>query len=563
MKELIYKYTLQNAVKYNGKANAGAVIGKILAEKPELKVNIKMVGKEVSEVVKKINAMKLDKQIEELKNIAPELLEEKRISQERKLPDLENVKGNVVLRIAPYPSGPLHLGNAKQMIINDEYTKLYKGKLLLVLDDTIGSEEKSIEPEAYDLIVEGLKWLNVNFVKNILYKTDRMEIYYKYAEELIKKEYAYTCSCSHEILRKNREKGVECKCRNKSVSTVLDEWKEMLKGKYKEGQITLRLKTSMNHPNPAFRDRVLFRISSREHPKVKDRYKVWPLLEFSWAVDDYLLKITHVIRGKELMIESDMERFIWNIFNWEGPELIHTGLLTIEGVKLSKSKSRKEVKSGKYAGWDDPRTWSLQSLKRRGFKPEAIREFCLSFGVHENEAVVSVDKFYSENRKLIESEANRYFLVEDPVEIKIENAPKKEVHLKLHPDFPDKGQRKYNVHDKFYITNKDYEKLKNGQINRLMDCFNFIKKGGKFLFHSLEYENFKDAKNKGNIMHYIPKNNAVKFEVLMDDGSLVNGLAEDGIKKLKVDNVIQAERRFFCRYDGLNKEVYKFWFTHK
>ena len=268
----------------------------------------------------------------------------------------------------------------------------------------------------------------------------------------------------------------------------------MLSGKYGMGEVVLRLKTNMQHPNPAFRDRVLFRISDRKHPKVGTKYLVWPLLEFSWAIDDYLLKITHVIRGKELMIESDMERFMWGIFGWKGPELIHTGLLTIEGVKLSKSKSKKEVKEGKYFGWDDPRTWSLQSLKRRGFKPEAIRNFCLSFGVNENEASVSVDKFYSENRKLIEAEANRYSLVEDPVEITVEGAPNREVELKLHPDFPERGFRKYITNGKFYVSRKDYDNFNDGKLNRLMDCCNFVKKGKTFSFHSLEYEKFRDSK---------------------------------------------------------------------
>src|SRR3989338_1874081 len=114
MNELVYKYDLQNAIKYEVKANSGAIIGKVLSEKPELKENIKTLGKEVAEIVKKVNSMKLEKQIEELQNIAPELLEEKKTVEERILPKLPNVSKRVVLRIAPYPSGPLHIGNAKQ-----------------------------------------------------------------------------------------------------------------------------------------------------------------------------------------------------------------------------------------------------------------------------------------------------------------------------------------------------------------------------------------------------------------------------------------------------------------
>ncbi len=562
MEDLIYKYALQNAAKYGGKANPGAVIGKVLADNPDLKSDLKSLGKSVSNIIKKVNAMKLEKQIDELKKIAPDLLEEKKMPEERKLPPLPNAKDKVVLRVAPYPSGPLHIGNAKQVILNDEYAKIYNGKLILVMDDTIGSEEKAIEPAAYVLIAEGLKWLGVNFDKNIVYKSDRLEIYYKHAEEIIKLGAAYVCNCSAEILRENRKNAVECACRNKNLSENLDEWKDMLKGKYSEGRAVLRIKTGMNHPNPAFRDRILFRISEREHPRIKKKYSVWPMLEFSWAVDDVLLGITHVIRGKELMIESDMERFIWNILGWKGPELLHSGLLTIEGVKLSKSKSSDEVKKKIYFGWDDPRTWSLQSLKRRGFRPEAIRNFCLSFGFHEKESCVSVDKFYAENRKLIEPEANRYFFVEDPAEITIQGAPEKEVSLRLHPDFPERGNRKFLTSNKFFVSKKDFDKLTNEKVNRLMDCLNFVKKGKDFIFHSENYEEYKNAKKRGSIMHYVPAENFVDAKITMEDGKTIACIAEPSIVNLRPSNIIQAERMFYCILDSADENIYRFWFSH-
>ncbi len=460
LKNPILKYALQNAVRYEGRANPGAIIGKIIAEKPDLKNKIGEIKKEIIDTVNHVNSLSIDEQKKLLTDLAPELLEEKK-HEERHLPELPNAeKGKVVMRIAPYPSGPLHIGNARTAVLNDEYVKLYDGKLLFVMDDTIGSEEKTIAKEAYKLIPEGLKWIKCDFKTPIIYKSKRLKIYYKYAIDIIKKDKAYVCFCNSEELRKNRAKGTECGCRNRTIKENLKEWKNLLKGKYKEGEATLRIKTSMQHENPAFRDRVIFRISEREHPKTKNKFKVWPLLDFSWAIDDYLLGMTHIIRGKELMMESEMEKYIWDIFGWKHCELLHNGLFQLEGVKISKSKSKKEVESGVYTGWDDPRTWSLQALKRRGFNPDAIRIFLISFGMNQTEIIVPLSALYSENRKFIEKDANRYFFIGEPVEIKIENAPKVESKLKLHPDFKERGFRALKSKGIFYVAKKDFTALR-------------------------------------------------------------------------------------------------------
>ncbi|MBI2129208.1 glutamate--tRNA ligase [Candidatus Woesearchaeota archaeon] len=561
IKQSVYKYALQNALKFEGKASQGAVIGKVLAEHPAFKPKIKEIAKETSEVIKKISKMGLDKIREELEVLAPELLEKKE-NVKKGLHDLEKAEmGKVVMRLAPYPSGPLHIGNARPAILNDEYVKKYEGKLLMIIDDTIGSEEKQLIKEAFDLIPEGLRWLGIDFEPSIIYKSDRLSIYYKYAEELIKKDKAYVCLCPAEELRKNRENSNECAHRKASAQENLKEWKNML-AKYKEGEAVLRLKTSMQHPNPAFRDRVLFRISEREHPKVGKKYKVWPMLELSWGIDDHLLGVTHVIRGKELMIESEMEKFIWDIFGWQHPVLIHTGLLKLEGVKISKSKSSKEVLSGEYRGWDDPRTWSLQSLKRRGIKPEAIRNFILSFGMTQSEITVPVDILYSENRKLIEKEANRYFFVEDPKKIKIEKAPIQVCELDLHPDFKERGAREFNTYTEFYIANDDFRQLKENKLYRLMDCLNFKKVKDRFVFESLEYEKYKDRGER--IMHWLAAGkDLVNAEILMDDGSIKKGLAEKSVNDLGEGTIVQFERFAFCRLDKKEKDKFVFWFAHK
>ena len=551
LKENIRKYALENAVRHNGKAVLGSIIGKLINEDPNIKNKLKEISKEIQSIINEVNKLSLEKQTDELKNIAPELLE-KREKQEVKLKELPNVSGKVVMRIAPFPSGPLHIGNARTIILNDEYCKKYKGKLLLIMDDTIGSEEKPIVKEAYKLIPEGLDFLEVKYDKNIIYKSDRLEIYYKYAEELINKNKAYVCSCSSEELRENRKNEKDCKCRSQSVTENLKKWKLMFDKKTKEGSFTLRIKTSMQDKNPAFRDRVIARISEREHPRVGKKYRVWPLLDFSWAIDDHLLNVTHVIRGKDLMIESDMEKYIWDIFKWKHAELIHNGLLQLEGVKISKSKAQKEVKSGEYFGWDDPRTWSLQSLKRRGIKAEAIRTFLLQFGLNQNEVTAPIDGLYSENRKLIEKEADRYFFIENPKKIKIKNILKtiKEAKAPLHPDLK-KGFRILKINDEFYVS----DLIEKNKTYRFMHLFNF--KNNEFV--SEEYEQGLNAK----MIHWLPvSKDLVNIEVLMPDGSVKKGLGEVDIKNVKENSVIQLERFAFCKLDKKEKNKLVFWYTH-
>ena len=546
LKKKILFLTLENAVKYDGKASFGAVVGHLLAEDSGLKRKMKELSKVIQSTTLEVNDLTLDEQKAKLKEFG---YKEKKKEERVGLKNLPNVTGKVVMRMAPYPSGPLHIGNARTAILNDEYVRKYGGKLILFIDDTIGSKEKEIVKDAYKLIPEGLKWAGLKFDKKVYYKSDRLEIYYKYAKEIIKKGKAYVCSCNQEKLRENRKKGISCDCRSASVEETLKLWEKMFS--MKEGKAALRIKTDMKHPNPAFRDRVLFRISERKHPKVGKKYKVWPLLDFSWAVDDHLLKMTHIIRGKELMIESDMERYIWKIFGWKPAQIIHNGLFQIEGVKISKSKSSKEVKSGLFKGWADPRTWSLQSLEKRGILPEAIRNFVISMGLNQTEIVVPIDSLYSENKKLIDKKANRYFFIEDGKKIKIKDAPKIISKAPLHPDFPRRGSRKIKTNGEFYVQDK-FEK---GKMYRFMHLFNF--KDGKFVSEKM------DRSLNAKLVHWLPvSKDLVKVEIIMDDGKIKKGLAESNIKKLKVGEIIQFERFGFCRLDKKGK-VYVFYFAHK
>ncbi len=543
----IKAYALKNALEF-GKADAGRILPKLFQHGLDKK-DIRIIMPDVTKIVEEVNSLEDNKRLEELEELKGLIKEH--VEGERVLPEIANAGKGMVFRLAPFPSGALHLGNAKTYLLNALYAEKYDAKTILFFDDTIGSEEKQIVPEAYDMIRDAFDWLEVKYAEPAYYKSDRLEIYYDFAEKLIDKDKAYVCSCPIETLRKNRERGKDCHCRSLSIDENKKLWKKMFDAK--EGTFALRLKTSMQHPNPAFRDRVLFRISERNHPRVGNKYRVWPTLEMTWAIDDHLLGITHIIRGNELMIESEMEKYIWDIFGWKHPELIHVGLIKIEGMgaKISKSKAQKEVKSGKFSGWDDPRTWSIQSLKRRGIQKDAIRKFVEEIGLNKQDIVVPIDALYSINRKIIDAEANRYSFVKDAKELKIVKKPKIEkVSVPIHPD---KGERREIKIDRVFISNEDLKTLKGKEV-RLLHLYN-IQLGKKVEFTS---EENKDIQK----INWVSE--GVDARILMPDGIWVSGLAEKAIENIEEEEIIQFERFGFCKFDRVNeKGIYEFWFAHR
>src|SRR3989475_2499131 len=474
VREIVRKYALQNAVLHSGFADPMAVIGKILAEEPALRPKAREIMAEIEAVVAEVNALDPEAQRAELEALAPELLERKE-AKAAELPPLPGAEeGKAVFRLAPYPSGPLHIGNARAFLLNDEYAKRYRGRLILAFDDTIGSEEKPILPEAYDQIREGLEWAGINF-HEIVYKSDRIPRHYEWAETLIGTGQAYVCECPAEKLQRLRREMKACEHRLQEADHTFAMWRAMCDWQYRGGEAGLRLKTGLAQPNPPFRDRGLFPIPGREHPPVRTKYRVWPLLEFSWAVDDHLLKITHVIRGKDLVIEDMMEEAIWDILGvGDRPHFVHFGILRFKDLELSKSRSRREVEAGRLTGYDDPRTWSLQSLKRRGIRSAALREVVLSFGLSLTDVEVPVETLYSENRKLIDKDANRYFFVPDTVSVEIEGLPPVgPLKVPLHPDFPGRGERVLPVASKVHVPREDFEKFRGKEV-RLKDFCNVV-----------------------------------------------------------------------------------------
>ncbi len=191
----------------------------------------------------------------------------------------------------------------------------------------------------------------------------------------------------------------------------------MLAGGYKEGQAVFRVKTDLEDPNPAIRDWPAFRVIDTDrnpHPRVGSKFKVWPLYNLASGVDDHLLGITHVIRGKEHLTNMARQIFLYNYMGWKYPDDLHYGRLKVEGMILSKSKLMKAIDSGEYWGVDDPRLGTLVALRRRGYLPETIRKMMWDIGPKPVDVTISWDNLNSQNRKLIDPTSHRYYYVPDP-----------------------------------------------------------------------------------------------------------------------------------------------------
>ncbi len=565
-KDVMRAYAFENAIKHKGKANQGAVLAGLFAEGLE-KSEIKDVMPLIQKVLREVNVLSREKQKEQFSKLDTKTSKREIKEGLKELPNAK--KGKVVMRMAPFPSGALHIGNARTVILNDEYVRMYGGKLLIVMDDTIGSEIKQIEPEAYKLIEEGIKWLGVDYNKKIIYKSDRTKKYYDYAEEMLRKGYLYVCSCPQKKMHELKVEGIGCSCRQLSGSEQIKRWKEMFTAK--EGAMTVRLKTNMQDPDPAFRDRVMFKISDRPHPRTKTKFRVYPSMEFSWAIDDHLLGVTHVLRGVDHYMSTRVQNFIRKIFGWANPESIYNGHFAVETVKISKSRDARKVKTGSYVYWNDPRTWSLQSLRDRGIQPEAIRQFVLNLGMRKTNITVPVEALYVLNKKIIE-DVPRYFFVENPKKITIRGCPELTAEIPFHPNGK-LGVRKYKTTQNFLISNWDLDMMKSGNY-RLMHLLNFksdnlqITKPRTLSFVSEEPDN----KLKTKFLQWLPANTKnIDVKIIMPNRTIVRGLGEPELSKLKVGAVIQFERFGFVKlYDKNEMKLYdknemklEFWFAHK
>ena len=541
----IEKNVLKNAIEHDGRAELKSVVNKLLGSFPELRSSIKDLMSEINQTISRINSLSIDQQISLAKEKYSEILIVEKKNEEHHLPDLKNVRGKVVMRMAPSPSGPLHLGHSRMLILNDEYVKRYGGELILRIEDT---NPNNIYPKAYDMIQEDTRWLDVNFTQFVI-QSERMELYYTRARELIRMGKAYICKCRVEDFKRDLMESRACPHRNLSPDLMVEQFDRIISGEDKDVKPVLVIKTDLKHPNPAVRDWIAFRVIETPHPHTGKKYRFYPLMNFSVAVDDHELGLTHVIRGMDHLNNTERQKYIFNYFKWDIPEYFHYGLINIQDTILSTTAMRKGIDAGEYRGWDDVRLATLLALRRRGYQKETFRKYWIDSGLNDVNSDFSWEIFNSMNRQFIDHSANRYFFVSDPVKVQIMDSPEIESMIPLYPKESERGFRKYtlNKDQVLYLQKSDINDAKENDILRLKDLYNIIYRDGKW--HYLDSEN----KTKRKIIHWV-KEDSPEFEVYRPDGTTDSGFIESDA--VKATGIIQFERYAFVNKTSESYALY-------
>jgi glutamyl-tRNA synthetase len=547
---------LRNAVQHGGAAQAGTVIGRLMSELPELKGHPEKVKELASKACADVNALPPAEQRAELERLAPGAgKKKKRVERISVLPDLPGVpEGGVVMRLAPGPSGPLHLGHTRMAILNDEYVKRYGGKLIVRMEDT---NPATVLEEAYGLILGDLDWLGVKYHEVVL-QSDRFQLYYDWARKLLEMRLAYICDCDVEVWRQLKLKEAACPHRNEAAGRQMERWERMLDGTTRQGEASMVVKTDLSHPNPAVRDFVAFRVVDEPHPRTGTKYRVYPTYNFAVAVDDHLMGMTHVLRGKDHLNNTLRQEYVFDYLKWPKPAFIHYGWVSIEDTVLKKSLIKQKVSDGEYSGWDDVRLGTVKALAKRGIAPEAIRAYWIDVGAKGVDIKFSWQNLYAYSQKVLEPSAKRFFFVWNPKEIAIAGAPDRWAgRAPLHPDRPELGDRVLHPEQsggkaKVFVVAEDLASLQPGQILRLKDLGNMKVTGdGTAEYIGNELSVLKEG---AKIVHWLGAEKA-PFKVQVESGEWREGLVERGALA-ELGKVVQFERFGYARIGSETEGYY-------
>ena len=565
LKKEIRKMALQNAFEHGGKTRDKIILGKILGTKPEFRSKVKEISKDISEIVYTVNQLSLVEQEVEIKQNFPEILIPKEKIEEREgLPELKNAEqGKVITRFPPEPNGYPHIGHAKAAIINSEYAKMYGGKFILRMDDTNPEAERM---EYHAAIKVGLEWLGIKFdtVKNT---SDDMELFYEKGVELINSGKAYVCTCKKENISKNRKERKACKCSMEDIGKNNKNWKKM-NDKFKPGDAIVRFRGDMKADNAVMRDPVLFRIIEGKHYTLGEKYRIWPSYDMAVAIEDSIDGITHAYRSKEFELRKDLINAILDALNMRKPTQGFFSRLEFKGMPISKRIIKPLIEEGKVTWYDDPRLPTLEALRRRGIKPEAIKKFIMSLGLTKANTLAPFDTLESFNRKFVDADSIRLFMVSNAKKLLVKNLPRSSVEIPNHP-INDMGKRTIKIDGNFYISGEDAQAIKEGSQIRLLGLGNIhiTRQGTELEGKFIENGNTKDIqkiqwvpqKTAHAIKMVIPKTLFIGDEFNEDSLEELDVYTESHYLQLKEGEEVQFVRFGYCRKDSQNQAI----FTHK
>ncbi|UCG02861.1 MAG: glutamate--tRNA ligase [Candidatus Heimdallarchaeota archaeon] len=565
LENIVDKFVYENALKH-GQAKTGSVLGAIIAAHPELKEQAKEIASQVSAKIDLVNKMGSEKIERWCRDNYPEFFEKEEKIKRKKtsLPPLEGgVDGEVCTRLPPEPSGYLHIGHGYAGFINYYYAKHYNGKLILRFEDT---NPRKVELKYYEKIRDDFRYMGIYWDEEIN-ESDRIPMYYDYAQQLIEEGNGYVCGCSVDIIRDYRHKGKECEHRNRSSNENLEYWEQMLEDS-PEGKLSLRLKVDMSHTNAALRDPSIMRVIEASHCLQGDKYRVWPLYDFAVAIEDSVLGITHVLRSEEFVQKVPLQNHIRDILGLRSPRFVHFSRLRLSDVPVQKRLIRELIKKGIIDNWNDFRLSTISGMRSRGIVPETIKQIAFDMQLSTGQSELDLSILLAINRKIVDDIARRIFAVINPITLYVDNLPEDTIEVPYHPK-KDLGHRKIPYTHVFYVNHRDLEILKPGETIRLKDLVNITITEIKLLNNNkiVVTSNFEDDPSLNfTKIQWVPKNYCLELMVnipgpLYINGEInpsslriENGFIEKSVLELQKGDLIQLERIGFGKIVDLNQK---------
>ena len=482
--------------------------------------------------------------------------------------DIANGRTKVLTRFPPEPNGYLHIGHAKSICLNFGLAMNNNGLCNLRFDDTNPAKE---DDEYVQSIMNDVKWLGFEWNGEVKYASDYFDIFYQCAVELIKMGKAFVCDLSAEEMRQYRgtltEPGKDSPYRNRSIEENLDLFERMKNGEFPDGSRVLRAKIDMSSPNMNMRDPVIYRIVHDHHHRTGNKWCIYPMYDFAHPLEDAIEGITHSVCTLEF--EDHRPIYDWCVDNLIGvmnfpyrPRQIEFARLELADTVTSKRKLKALVDEGVVDGWDDPRMPTISGLRRRGYTPAAIRDFCERIGVAKSNSTVDAAVLEYCLREDLNMNAPRAMVVLDPLKITITNYPEGQIEYleaEINPNKPELGTYKIPFGRDIYIeqedfreeANKKFFRLKPGKEVRLkyayiICCDEVIKdENGKVIELKCSYDpesksgsgSEASARKVKGTLHWVEATNALDVEVRLFDKLFIPGSTEEFPKNVNKDSL--------------------------